>query len=108
MLPGFYRDIIDSWETDFETMDGPKFLVRCEQIKVKDHKDRKECQDNKDKLKCKAGAAKDENANATRNQKSVKKKYKSSRCDKNSITHGITCFCKMCKHHKQYQNMATC
>jgi len=69
MLPVFYRDMINSWETDYETMeDSPRFLVRCEQIEVKYHKDPKERQDNKEKLKRKAGAAKEENSNANHNK----------------------------------------
>jgi len=55
--------------------------------------DKRDIQDNKDKLK----SAKDEDANANRNQKSVKKKYKNNGRDKNSTTHGVAHFYEMCK-----------
>ena len=49
MLPIAFRDTIDLWEMDYETMDGPTFLLCLEKLEVKDMKDRKEWDENKEK-----------------------------------------------------------
>ena len=97
MLPIAFRDVIDGWVQDYEDMSDAKFLQCCEQIELKDNKDRKETQDRKDKLKRKNGAPKEEESNANRQQKSKNKKFKGRRDEKKPTRQGNARFCQMCK-----------
>ena len=99
MLPTSFRDSIDVWETDYETMDHSSFLLCLEKLEVKDSKDRKERDDNKEKLKRKSEAASSGKSHPTDNRKNNKDRdNKRNRRDNQKTTNsGKARFCNMCK-----------
>ena len=54
MLPRSFCDAINIWETDYEMMDASNFLLCLEKLEVKDIKECKERDENKEKLKRKS------------------------------------------------------
>jgi hypothetical protein len=99
MLPSFYRDTIDVWETDYEDMDGSTFLLNLEKLEVKDMKDRQERNENKEKLKRKSEAASNgkEHPNSNRKVKTDRDNKRNRRDDRKTTQNGKARFCNMCK-----------
>ena len=99
MLPINFRDSIDTWETDYETMNETIFLQRLEQVKKKDSRERKEREDNKEKLKCKSDANNqgEEHPNNNRKDKSDRDIKRNRRDGQKPTNTGKQRFCNMCK-----------
>ena len=99
MLPINFRDSIDTWETDYETMNETIFLQRLEQVEKKDSRERKEREDNKEKLKRKSDANNHgkEHPNNNRKDKSDRDTKRNRRDGQKSTNAGKQRFCNMCK-----------
>jgi len=99
MLPTSFRDAIDVWETDYETMDQSSFLLCLEKLEVKDIKERKERDDNKEKLKRKSEGTSTGKSHPTNNRKNNKDRDNKTnrRNDQKTTNSGKAGFCNMCK-----------
>jgi len=99
MLPTSFHDTTDIWETDYEMMDTSSFLLCLEMLEVKDIKESKERDDNKEKLKRKSEGTSNGKLHPNKNRKiKTDCDNKRNRCeDQKTTNNGKACFCNMCK-----------
>ena len=99
MLPTSFRDSIDVWETDYETMDHSSFLFCLEKLEIKDAKEPKERDDNKEKLKRKSEGTSTGKSHPTNNHKNNKDRdnKRNRRDDQKTNNSGKARFWNMCK-----------
>jgi len=100
MLPTSFHDVIDIWETDYEMMDTSSFLLCLEKLEVKDIKERKERDDNKEKLKRKTKGTSNGKPHPNNNCKIKTDHDKNKRNrhdDQKTTNNGKARFCNMCK-----------
>ena len=99
MLPINFHDSIDTWDTDYETMNETIFLQHLEQVKKKASRERNEREDNKEKLKCKSDANNQgkEHPNNNRKDKSDRDIKRKRRDGQKPTNTGKQRVCNMCK-----------